>query len=1007
MDDNAQLDMIVNKLKRGSMCPRDVPDELKQNRRIIDAERSAGYRTIGNRGFDIIRNEFFVEEDVTDIAYLFKGRYNDISWFPDFDSYSDYVDGNIYDDSCYYQWDCSGIPKDVDIAKIKSRTSLIDYNIDSFNSTQDELKLQDYLTQKRNKKAISKWVDKFLSCDSYESFVKIAKAYEKSVQRVDITFFIWQFISFDSDENRLQIVLKYLANNTFRYPNSILEPLCTLYSVDDVLKYFEYPNSHTKAALGKYRRFLKEYINYISSDNYKKGYYAGFDDVTHYYYVCFTDKKSAEFSYSAFSKRDFRRYEYGAYIFFETIDGLVEYLDYDLTATDLSSDYELDYDFSKCIISENTLFPLTILESYKHKITKTYKNGQFHVKQEWIDQSGRCVRSSENHFRYFFDFVAFLKGDLSGADLIDCDGLANLKDTSGLNLNDAMIRSFTGLKFKLPQTKYDFLPTLCDTFEPTVANERESSMILSEQRPKDELDNYYSKVFYVSDIHLLHRLDKNNAVTEADVIYSIRRVVESLLKDDICHLLLIDGDTSSDVRLFASFVKQLRESLDEHYLSSRTRVVFTLGNHELWGFAGQDLVDVYEFYRDLLSQYGMYLLQNCILYEDFSEERLGEIKYITAEEILSLGEKDIRALVRESKTILFGGLAFSGYNPDFNADKAVYRSTVNREREIQETELFEALYNRILSVIPDKQVIVVTHTPLKDWHNKEEYHSNYIYVSGHNHRNYYYDDGEIRIYSDNQIGYYADSVHAKWFETDGQYDYFDDYSDGVYKISKKEYISFYRGKNNQLSFNRDYKTIIMLKKNGYYCFIVESKPGKLCILNGGSMKSLSSNDVNYYYENMDSVIAAIRGPFDKYTDIQKQVSEEVRKIGGSGRIHGCIIDIDFNNHIYVNPLDLKLTAYWASDIVRKKVYPNVPELLKQECPLLYQNYNKMIEGNNENLPAIYHSQSLSNKRVRFEYSTEIYKASREIRKMQRLNSQILTVWDDDCLERDGKHLDAN
>ena len=100
------------------------------------------------------------------------------------------------------------------------------------------------------------------------------------------------------------------------------------------------------------------------------------------------------------------------------------------------------------------------------------------------------------------------------------------------------------------------------------------------------------------------------------------------------------------------------------------------------------------------------------------------------------------------------------------------------------------------------------------------YHKGFIYVSGHTHRNYYYDDGEIRIYADNQIGYSNNLPHLKWFETDNTYDYFSDYPDGIHEISADDYIQFYRGKNIRITFTRSVNTLYMLKKNGLNLTIV-------------------------------------------------------------------------------------------------------------------------------------------------------------------------------------------
>lgn len=96
----------------------------------------------------------------------------------------------------------------------------------------------------------------------------------------------------------------------------------------------------------------------------------------------------------------------------------------------------------------------------------------------------------------------------------------------------------------------------------------------------------------------------------------------------------------------------------------------------------------------------------------------------------------------------------------------------------------------------------------------------------------------------------------------------------------------------------------------------------------------------------------------------------------------------------MNPVDMTIRSYWASDIINKLVYPTVPSLLKAECPDLYANYLKLIKGEKSNLLA---GEQIKNEIALLpqEYlETDIYKASREIKKMQKLNSNVLTTWYD-------------
>lgn len=172
-----------------------------------------------------------------------------------------------------------------------------------------------------------------------------------------------------------------------------------------------------------------------------------------------------------------------------------------------------------------------------------------------------------------------------------------------------------------------------------------------------------------------------------------------------------------------------------------------------------------------------------------------------------------------------------------------------------------------------------------------------------------------------------------------------------------------------------------------------SDKGKLYILSGGRIKRLNYTNINYYYDNMDRVIAYINQPLAKYTAIQKRIANEVRKIGGDGKIHGAIIDIDYYNHIYVNPFDSTITGYWALDIVYKKVFPNIPQLLKTNCPELYQNYQILFAEKNINSSVLKDNKNFKpNNSAVIELNTDIYKASLKLKKMQNLESNILSEW---------------
>lgn len=990
-----EVKKIVRQLKKSEINCFCVPEEYQNDKNIIDIERKLGMRKVGKRGYDIIRDTFFVEEELRSDTRTKK----EITHFDNFESYSAFVDDEIYDDSCYYQCDSSKIRSGVDQDRLFEKKCFVEDTIDNFTatSTADEISL--YRKGEKIKKQCKKWTDKFYSCSTVDEFRRVVQNYSKSKLSTELAgdswylarcyrdFFMWQYIfSALNDKKRFNILMEYMSDYTCA--GSLVREVCTVFDPDEVMAAYNYTNS-SKQGIYNQKKRLKDIVVAIKKELIDKSIYAYFDEVSHYYCEECRYTLQEEKTWRSEGLRIFSTYRY-----FETFEEFIKYRNGDLTCCDISKDINLKYDFSECKIDEITRLPIDNIHSLNYFIKKAYFDGKFKVLQQWYDLNNVLVKKYEHDFDYFFDFVAFLKGDLSDADLLLCDGLQNLNDVSEINFKNIKATSDICDKFGLHYDIYNVNNSRLLSFSTTEENEKDTELALYTSRELDISEDFDSwrllrmrqQVYYVSDIHLVHKLRDFEPKSKSDVEYAIKSIVDNIVRDS-GNTILIGGDVSSDFSIYELFIKMLRSELDRS--GHHPLVVFTLGNHELWEFPQNTFDEIVKKYDDLISGCGMYLLQNNIIYQD--SERT--VHKIIPEEILSLEDKALREKIRTSRITFFGGLGFSGYNENFNAYVGIYRDTIDRATEIKESKTFEELYKKVCSVFSDKNLIVFTHMPMVDWSQKEDYLRNFIYVSGHTHRNYFYDDGDTRVYADNQIGYANNQTHLKWFDIENDYDYFADYQDGIYEITGHEYQEFYRGKNIRLNFNREVNILYMLKKNGYYCFIHESAGGSLTMLNGGALKKLEVDDINYYYENMDSVVSFIKKPLDAYTKIQKTISSEIQKIGGSGYIHGCIIDIDFYNHVYVNPVDMKITGYWASDIIDKKVYPTVPALLKEECPALYAKYTKLLKENSKNLPTIkkYGNKDLALMPQSY-LDTDIYKVSREIKKMQKISSNILTAW---------------
>lgn len=63
-----------------------------------------------------------------------------------------------------------------------------------------------------------------------------------------------------------------------------------------------------------------------------------------------------------------------------------------------------------------------------------------------------------------------------------------------------------------------------------------------------------------------------------------------------------------------------------------------------------------------------------------------------------MNELQIADRLRSARYVILGGLGFSGYNTEFNADNGIYRMTVDRTTEIKESKIFEDLYKSVYAL---------------------------------------------------------------------------------------------------------------------------------------------------------------------------------------------------------------------------------------------------------------------------------------------------------------------
>ena len=201
-----------------------------------------------------------------------------------------------------------------------------------------------------------------------------------------------------------------------------------------------------------------------------------------------------------------------------------------------------------------------------------------------------------------------------------------------------------------------------------------------------------------------------------------------------------------------------------------------------------------------------------------------------------------------------------------------------------------------------------------------------------------------------------------------------------------------------------------IKHYGVYMFVIKSA-SSLCLLEGGRRHKLN-RDIDYYDSHLSRYIKKVRDAFAPYQRALSIISKEIRTIGGAGTVHGCIVDVDWFNHIYLNPFDGKVTPYFAMDMTYKLAYKDTKSLLKSSpIPPQLSNGNSLLARYSSALddgliPILSRN---SNEKWELAVVPEIvldrsmYEPSRIMRSIQYIFDQnVLRVWNDAVLSIEDK-----
>lgn len=540
------------------------------------------------------------------------------------------------------------------------------------------------------------------------------------------------------------------------------------------------------------------------------------------------------------------------------------------------------------------------------------------------------------------------------------------------------------------------------------------------------------KFFYITDLHLESQLGLTGMTTDeikGKVAQKVDEMLGGLSKEDMADgVLLVGGDVADSEEVAKIF-------FDAVFFHFHGPIIFVLGNHELWdgctyanGKSCQkrsidEVVTAYKQFNK--TKFGfeakMYCLENEVLvcyknsmYQNSDEFGVGRktagmprggLCVLTEEMLLHTSTDDLREFFDECSMIVLGGLGFCGLNPRYNADTGLFRDRVSREEDVERSKRFRAVYDRVVSCADNKRVVVLTHTQTEDW-TTDAPHPNWVYVNGHTHQNGLVktEDGVTVLY-DNQVGYKPKKWHLNQFSLEQYYDPFEAWADGIYRITPQQYMDFNAGRGIQMEYFRQQGDIYALKQKGIYMFMLQYGLG-LYLLRGGQKLNVF-HGLEYYAANLEKYVEKIQAAFRPYRNALDKIAAEVKRFGGSGYVHGSIVDIDYYNHIYLDPFDGYLMPYFALDVTDRREFRSVRELLESSpfpalgsdgTPML-SAYTKLLDAGGVSIlaPTVKEA-ALAVVPMEVLDEKNIYAPSRVMKSIQYLlDKGVVRVWNDAVL----------
>lgn len=448
--------------------------------------------------------------------------------------------------------------------------------------------------------------------------------------------------------------------------------------------------------------------------------------------------------------------------------------------------------------------------------------------------------------------------------------------------------------------------------------------------------------------------------------------------------------TNDEINKIMDQIQGVIEGCDiRNYSKPQLKLIYAiLGNHELHGFKKKE--KAIETYK----------------------RKIPYVQFLDNEYISVYSKRG------KLKCIIAGGTGFSKFNEKYNADTQINAGDINHLVECKESELLvdtiekavEAsscdFYNEYTKKTEPVScpVIVLSHMPPKDWTTSTL--NKCVYFCGHDHKNRKVLDNGASIIANNQIGYTGKHIELKKEVIGLNYNPFIYYQDGAHEINTRDYLLFCwfcgEGVSSAYHIERQLKNqntkFYMIKSNGFYMFLLTNPKLGTRICNGGIVKWISDiSSIDYYETVFPIIVEHFLIALSPYREAQEHISHRLKELGFSGRIHGCIIDIDFYNHIGLDPETGVPTYYYSPTFGLVEEYSSFEELCSQSPRLECKNKEELARRLNK-----------EGSIIPYEYSTKqeiglhavskslgMYGTSREMNKFQRLfTCNVLREWND-------------